>query len=141
MKKSFVFILIFIFALPVLSQDFKNVKYISNYDGDTIKFDLGDNLPEIFRYIPLRLYGIDTPEIKSKCTQEKISAQKAKKFVADELTNADTINLTNCKSDKYFRINCCVEYYILNEKKDLTDQLLKNNFGYKYYGGKKQKHF
>lgn len=118
------------------ADDFCNVKYISNYDGDTIRFDLGENLPHIFRFIPLRLYGIDTPEIKTSNKAEKKAALKAKKFVKSELTHAKTINLVNCAKDKYFRLNCRVEY----DGKDLTNILLENNYGYEYYGGKKIKY-
>lgn len=119
------------FALPAISQDFYNVKYMSNYDGDTIKFNLGSNLPEIFRFIPLRLYGIDTPEIKSNT----IKALTARDFVKNELTSARQINLIDCKNDKYFRINCRVVY----DGKDLTKELLEQELGYPYYGGTKKK--
>lgn len=117
------------------AENFYDVKYISNYDGDTIRFDLGEDLPEIFRFMPLRLYGIDTKEIRSKSKEEKQQAIEARDFVKNELSKAKMINLVDCKNDKYFRINCRVNY----DEKDLTDELLKNGHGYKYYGGKKIK--
>lgn len=128
MKKLLIILLLL--ASPTLAQDFNNVKYLFNYDGDTIKFDLGTNLPDLFRYMPLRLYGIDTPEIKSK----NINAFVARDFVKSELSNAKQINLCECKDDKYFRINCRVNY----DNKDLTQELLKRKLGYEYYGGKKK---
>lgn len=132
MKKAILSTIIFtIFLLPAYSQDFYNVKYISNYDGDTIKFDLDPNLPEIFRFVPLRLCGIDTPEIKSNT----IKALTARDFVKNELTSAKQINLIDCKNDKYFRINCKVVY----DGKDLTKELLDKELGYPYYGGTKRK--
>lgn len=117
-------------SLSVSAQDFYNVKYLSNYDGDTIKFDLGCNLPDIFRFIPLRLYGIDTPEMKSK----SVGAYTARDFVKNELSHSKNINLINCKDDKYYRIDCLVNY----DGKDLTTELLKRGYGYEYYGGKKR---
>ena len=133
MTKYFIIFLLITYSITAQAEDFYNVKYISNYDGDTINFDLGENLPNIFRYIPLRLYGIDTPEIKTKNIEEKIKAQCAKDFVKNELINSQEINLINCKKDKYFRINCSVIY----DGKNLTEILLKNNLGYQYYGGHK----
>jgi micrococcal nuclease len=132
MKKTILTLILFtLITIPVSAQDFYNVKYLNNYDGDTIKFDLGCNLPDLFRYIPLRLYGIDTPEIKSK----NPIAIKAKDFVKNELTLANQINLLNCKEDKYYRIDCSVNY----DGKDLTTELLNLGYGYPYYGKTKQK--
>jgi endonuclease YncB( thermonuclease family) len=128
MKKCFLLIFLLLIS-PVFAQDFTNVKYLNNYDGDTVTFDLGSDLPNLFRYIPVRLYGVDTPEIKSG----NPTAFIAKDFVKNEMINAHKINLTNCKGDKYFRIDCKVIY----DSKDLTSELLKRNYGYEYYGGKK----
>lgn len=85
--------------------------------------------------MPLRLYGIDTPELRSKSQKERRAAYKAKKFVQRRLSHAKVINLKDCKKDKYFRLNCRVEY----DGKDLTQELLKRKYGYEYYGGAKQK--
>lgn len=136
--KRLVIVLFFIFFIPIYcnAQTFCNVKYLSNYDGDTIRFDLGENLPPIFRYIPLRLQGIDTPEIKGKTESERKKALIVKQFVKDELSSAKQIDLINCKKDKYFRINCRVEY----DGKDLTDILIEKSYGYEYYGGKKMQY-
>lgn len=122
-------------CLPVFAQDFNNVKFIKNHDGDTFTFDLGTNLPELFREMPLRLYGIDTPEIVTKNNNEKIKAVQARDFAKKELMLAKQINLVNCGKDKYFRINCRINY----DGKDLTTELLNHNLGYPYFGGTKQK--
>lgn len=129
MKK--LILIISLLCLPVMAQDFNNVKYMSNYDGDTIKFDIGPSVPEIFRFMPTRLYGIDTPEIKSK----NPVALLARNFVKSELKSAKCISLKDCKGDKYFRLNCQIEY----DGKNLTQELLKRNYGYEYYGGTKRK--
>ena len=139
MKRIVIVIFIsLIFFQPVYcnADTFCNVKYLSNYDGDTIRFDLGENLPPIFRYIPLRLQGIDTPEIKGKTEDERKKALIVKQFVKDELSSAKQIDLINCKKDKYFRINCQVIY----DNKNLTDILLEKKYGYEYWGEKKLKY-
>lgn len=134
MKRFLVLIVFIFFIQPVFSQDFNDVKYIRNHDGDTIIFDLGDNLPDIFRYTPVRVYGIDTPEIKTKNACEMPKAIVARDFVKNELTPAKLINLIDCKKDKYNRIDCTVNY----DNKDLTKELLKRGYGYEYFGGKKE---
>ena len=54
--------------IPCLNTDtsFQCVKYISNYDGDTVTVNI-DNVPALFgSHIPVRVRGIDTPEMKTK---------------------------------------------------------------------------
>lgn len=135
MKRFFITLICLFLISPVFAQDFNNVKFIRNHDGDTFIFDLGCNVPELFREMPLRLYGIDTPEVRTKNQAEKAKGLIVKEFAHNELANAKQINLINCGKDKYFRINCRVNY----DGKDLTTELLKRGYGYEYYGGKKKK--
>lgn len=117
-----------------ISQDFYDVRMLRNHDGDTMVFNL-PNLPPLFSTMPVRLYGIDTPEIISKDPCEVSEGIKARNFVHDELIKAKSINLTGCTKDKYFRLLCSVKY----DTKDLTTELLNKNMGYAYYGDKKKK--
>jgi len=134
-KKIVIMLFIGIFCyLPTCAQDFNNVKFIKNHDGDTFTFDLGDSLPELFRTMPLRLYGIDTPEVGTKNLCEKSKGLMVRDFAHNELTNAKQINLVDCSKDKYFRILCRVNY----DGKDLTNELLNRNYGYAYFGEKKK---
>lgn len=136
MKKIFVLAIISLsLNLQALSADFNNVKFIKNHDGDTMNFDLGASLPDIFRFISVRLYGIDTPEVSTKNLAEKSRGLMVRDFVYNSLSQAKNINLVNCKDDKYFRLNCFVIY----DNKNLTSELLNRSYGYAYYGGKKQK--
>src|SRR5690349_9649717 len=49
------------------------------YDGDTCTVSLPENIPALFGdHITVRLAGIDTPEIKGMCDEEKALAQKAR---------------------------------------------------------------
>ena len=127
--------------LPVFAQDFDrnvfnnfvNVKFIRNHDGDTFVFDLGNNLPDLFRTMPVRLYGIDTPEVGTKNLAEKAAGIKARDFVTYEMKSAHKISLVECSKDKYFRLLCRVDY----DGKDLTTELINRGYGYAYYGDKK----
>ena len=111
----------------------ENVKYIKNYDGDTIKFDIEQLHPIIGKNISVRVRGVDTPEIKGKCIEEKTLAKKSKIAVKNELENAKKINLKNVGRDKYFRILADVEY----DGKNLSSFLINNNFAIPYDGGTK----
>lgn len=51
--------------------DMVGVVYRSNYDGDTIRFDISGIHPLFGNNIPIRLRGVDTPEIRGTCPEEK----------------------------------------------------------------------
>jgi len=108
-------------------------KVISVYDGDTFRVDIDSLPPIVGKNIPIRLNGIDTPEIRGKCQYEKDLALKARNFVRNKLANAKEIKLNNLQRGKYFRI--VADVYI--DGVSLEKELLENQLAYKYSGGKK----
>ena len=115
------------------SQVFNNVSIASVYDGDTFKINLNCSLAVYCEKVPVRVRGVDTPEIKGKTEREKKLAQKAKEFTKNFL-NQEHINLSDCSRDKYFRLLCDVKN---GQGKDLARELIKNDLGYSYDGGTK----
>ncbi len=111
----------------------QNVSVVSVYDGDTFKINLNCSLAVYCEKVPVRVLGVDCPEIKGKTEKEKQLAQKAKAFTKNFLDNGP-ISLTNCSRDKYFRLLCEVKN---SQGQNLADELIKHNLGYKYYGGTK----
>jgi len=108
-------------------------KVISVYDGDTFRVDIDSLPPIVGKNIPIRLNGVDTPEIQGKCQYEKDLALKARDFVRNKLANAKEIKLTNLQRGKYFRVVANV----LVDGVSLEQDLLENKLAYKYTGGKK----
>ncbi len=108
-------------------------KVISVYDGDTFRVDINSLPPILGQNIAIRVNGVDTPEIRGKCQQEKDLAIKARDFVSNKLLTAKTITLTNIQRGKYFRIVASV----LVDGVSLELALLKQGLAYKYNGGKK----
>ena len=75
------------------------------YDGDTCTVSLAENIPALFGdHITVRLTGIDTPEIKGMCEQEKELARQAQALTQKLMVQASTIELAEPRRDKYFRI-------------------------------------
>ena len=109
-------------------------KYLSNYDGDTFRVDIPDVHPIIGQNIPIRLRGVDTPEILGKCDEEKALAIKARDFVRDLLANAESIILQNIERGYYFRIVADVSV----DGVDLARTLIQNKLGRPYDAGKKE---
>jgi len=137
MKKAVISILLLL-LLPALSfskdyGDYQGAVYISNYDGDTIKFDLPGLHPIIGNKINIRVNGIDTPEIRGKCEQEKYSAEQAREMVADILKDAEKIDLKNMERGRYFRIAADV----FADGESLADILIEAGMAVRYNGGKK----
>lgn len=117
------------------NEVFKCVKYLRNYDADTVTFDIPGIHPLFGDKISVRVRGIDTPEKKGRLPCEKDTARNAQRLVENLLKNAKTIELHGLGRDKYFRVLADVRY----DGKDLKDVLLKNNLAYPYFGGTKQK--
>ena len=108
-------------------------KVISVYDGDTFRVDIDSLPPIVGKNIPIRLNGVDTPEIRGKCKYEKDLAIKARDFVRNKLANAKEIRLTKLQRGKYFRVVADV----MIDGVSLEQELLDNALAYKYTGGKK----
>lgn len=117
------------------AKNFRCVKYIRNYDADTITFNIADVHPLIGDKISVRVRHIDTPEIKGQLPCEKETARTAKRLVENVLKNGKRIDLLNIEKDKYFRILADV----VVDGKSLKDLLLKNNLAYAYEGKTKEK--
>lgn len=116
-------------------KNFRCVQYIKNYDADTVTFNIPSIHPLLGINISVRLRGIDTPEIRTKDACERALAQRAKHVVKELLIRAKRVDLQNIERGKYFRIVADIIY----DGKSLAEYLLKNKFGYRYGGGKKQK--
>lgn len=113
---------------------FRCVKVLKNYDGDTLTVNIPDVPPLLGKKISVRVFGIDTPEVKTKNRCEKEAGRIARNLVAATLKNAKNVELHNVQRDKYFRILADV----IVDGRSLKDILLKNNLAYAYDGGTKQ---
>jgi endonuclease YncB( thermonuclease family) len=112
------------------------VKFIKNYDGDTLTVNIPGVHPLLGKKIRIRVNGIDTPEIRGRSACEKKKARLAKKLAYSLLSKAKRIDLLNVKRGKYFRI---VADVFIDQKKNLAQVLLKNKLAYRYNGKRKPK--
>lgn len=135
------FLLFLLFPVSSLSQqtcqhsptEFQCVKYIRNYDGDTITFKIPDVHPLLGENISVRVNGVDTAEIRTKDKCEKEKGRNARKLVESLLKKAKRIDLKNIQRGKYFRVIADV----IVDGKSVGDVLIKNNLARRYDGGKK----
>lgn len=113
----------------------KCVKYVRNYDADTITMEIPGLHPLLGKNAGIRVLGVDTPEIRTKNACEKKKAKHAKKVVEKILSKAKRIDLENISRGKFFRIVADVKA----DGKSLTKMLLEKNLAYPYDGGTKRK--
>lgn len=107
-------------------------KIISVYDADsfTALVDLG---MRVSMTVPLRLFGINAPEIRGS---EKEAGNEAKEFVKSLILNKEvTIKTYKNPEDKYGRwLAEVIGDFGENYPKNLTALLLSKGMGIDYYG-------
>ena len=117
------------------------VKYLRNYDGDTITVELTElgemdkdsKFSLFWKKMSVRVNGVDTPELRTKCKNEKELGKKAKYLVRDAIKAASFLELKNIKKGKYFRI--VADVYV--DGVNLADLLFEANLAVPYFGKKK----
>lgn len=127
-------------ATSIKDKNFGNLtvsEITSIYDGDTFRANIKDLHPLIGEHIGIRVSGVDTPEIRGKCEQEKKLARQAKQITVDFLRSAKVIELRNVKRGKYFRVVADV----FGDNKSLTNVLLNSGLAVAYDGGTKSKNW
>lgn len=103
------------------------------HDGDTLTVDILDWPPIVGLNMPIRINGIDAPEMSSKDPKIKALAIKARDYLKNLLAKGKIIELKNIQRDKYFRLDA--ELYI--DDIDAGSELLKQGLAQKYDGGTK----
>lgn len=142
MRNIIVFLICCLFAFTNASASVNNKNFgqvrvgevTSIYDGDTFRVNILGWPGIIGERIPVRVNGVDTPELKGKCKEEILLARKAKKVTVDFLRSAKNIELRNLKRGKYFRVVADV----YGDGLRLSDRLVSMGLAYEYHGGKKR---
>lgn len=130
--------------IPTYKDTIKFVPPISEgyvvkiYDGDSIT--VASRLPydgsPLYRF-PIRVAGIDCPEIRSKCCDEKKCAKMAKAHLKKIIMN-QKVSLNVHGTDKYGRVLADVCFSKDDQDFNVADEMFKNRFAVYYGGGKKQ---
>ena len=119
-------------AKPFIPQITEGI-VVKVYDGDTIT--IVSPLPfedsKYYRF-SIRLFGIDSAEIKGKSDAEKAVAIRARDALSAKILNR-TIMLRNVTTEKYGRL--LANIYLDDEC--INDWMLKNGHAIAYDGGKK----
>jgi len=112
-----------------MKQEFTyNAKVERVIDGDTVvvNIDLGFG---IFTKQTIRLYGIDTPELRSVDSVERSKATEAKDFLQGLIENHEVVIKTTSK-DKYGRYLGVIEVNSI----EVNQLMLDRNLATVYFG-------
>jgi len=103
---------------------------VSVYVGDTLTVD-AHPWPQITMRVSVRVNGIDTPEIRGKCEEEKVLAQNAR-TLTKEMTDQKVL-LRNIFLGKYAG-RVVADVYAENGAK-IAETLVSQGIAYRYDGG------
>lgn len=120
-------------AQQVKLQNFNKVSLASVYDGDTFKVYLACKYPIFCKASPVRVRGVDCPEMRGGTRETKAAAKAAKAFTKQFLRGGK-IFLRNCGRDKYFRLLCEVKV----NGADLGTALIEHVHAVPYDSGTKE---
>ena len=130
------FILLILVGFSVNATEYGNAtvsEVRTIYDGDSFRVTINGWPDIIGKSVPIRMLGVDTPEMRGKCEAEKILARQAKQHTVALLRSGKVIELTNMQRGKYFRILANV----IIDGKSLGDSLVSNGLARIYDGGKR----
>jgi endonuclease YncB( thermonuclease family) len=137
MKLIIYFIVLVLIAVNIaVADDFLELREYRNrlcYDGDTC-YVAAKTLPKSLRNMSIRILGIDTPEIRANCPEEKSLALQGRAFANDMFKNADNIEFRNLKWDKYGG-RILADVYI--DGISYKNKIIEAGLAREYYGDKK----
>ena len=105
-------------------------------DGDTVDvvIDLGFNLSKKER---VRLAGIDSPESRTRDTEEKIFGLEAKAYLKTRLEGSKKLIVKTEKDGKYGRM--LGWFYNSEVENSINNEMIEKGYAWEYDGGKKEK--
>ena len=103
-------------------------------DGDTIDVDIHLGFDVVLSKQRIRLYGIDTPESRTRNKEEKIRGLISKDYVKDNCYVGSTIRLQSKERGKFGRILGEIWY---GGKHNVNQLLVDNHHAVRYHGQSK----
>lgn len=103
----------------------------SIYDADTFRANIAGWPAIVGEHVPIRVAGIDAPELRGKCKEEVTLARQAKQRTVALLRSARHVELRNMQRGKYFRI--VADVYV--DGQSLGRLLVEDGLARPYDGG------
>lgn len=133
MVRLVVLVVCAILSVAAWSESVAVSQVVRVYDGDTITVDVAGWPAIVGDAIGVRIRGVDTPELRGKCEEEKTAARLAREFTRSMVMNAEMVALSDIERGKYFRI--VADVYA--DGVSVSGALIENGFGRAYDGGQR----
>ena len=104
-------------------------KILSVYDGDTVTADIQLGFYVIAHKVKLRLYGINTPEIRGGTAETKKAGITARDWLREKVSDKE-VTVKSFGKGKYGR--WLVELYLNEEETSLNQQLIDQGLAVPY---------
>ena len=111
-----------------------NCKIVRVIDGDSIIIDIDLGFSHWIHGERIRLYGVDTPECRSRDAEEKAAGLLAKEFVEETLHVGGTYKLIIREKDEFGYLGVIM----LSDKTSINAALVSEHLAVPYYGQSKQ---
>jgi len=111
-----------------------NCRIVRVVDGDTVDVDIDLGFDTWRCGERIRLYGIDTPECRTRDAEEKAAGLLAKAFVEDALHVGGTYTLNTKEKGKFGRY---LGVIFVSDKTSINAALVKERLAVPYYGQSK----
>ena len=89
-------LLLCLLSFTASAKDYGSVtvkEVTSIYDADTFRVNIEGYPAIVGERIPIRVLGVDAPELRGKCQEEKDKAREAKQFTVAVLRSGKVIEL------------------------------------------------
>jgi len=106
-------------------------------DGDTIDVDVELGFDVVLSNQRVRLYGIDTPESRTRNLEEKFRGLLSKSRLQEQCPKGSKILLESKDRGKFGRI-LGILYHIDNTEISINDRMIEEGFAVPYSGGNKE---
>jgi micrococcal nuclease len=112
-----------------------NCKIVRVVDGDTVDVDIDLGFSHWIHNERIRLYGVDTPECRTRDDEEKAAGLLAKAFVEDALHVGGTYILSTREKGKFGRY---LGVIFVSDKTSINAALVTEHLAVAYFGQSKQ---
>ena len=114
------------------------VNIVRVVDGDTVDVDIDLGFGVWLKKQRVRLYGIDTPESRTRDLNEKKYGLMAKEYLKERISNGAILKTRLDGKGKYGRI--LGEFIVLDNevRVNVNQEMIDNHYGVAYYGQSKK---
>ena len=105
-------------------------------DGDTIDVDVELGFDVVLSNQRVRLYGIATPESRTRNLEEKFRGLLSKSYLQEQCPKGSYILLESKDRGKFGRI-LGILYHLDNKEISINDQMIQEGYAVPYTGGNK----